>query len=732
MANPFGLAVGPYVGTITVRPTGSDANLYSLAIKVNFTVGSTTTLTAGPPLLVFSAQTGQPSTSQLVQLMAAGQPVTFSIATSSTISANCPASWLNAGSAANSVSATAPATLIVTTNTTTMGPGVCPGTVTITYPLGGVNSITIPVSAEINASSVLTISMPLGFGTFSAADNGATQTAFITLGSTDGTPLAFSAASSSSGPSPWLFVGTNGANTPQQLPVQIVPGNLPPNTYNGTITITSPNLPSSPLTIPVTLTINPSVVVTLSSSGPLNFSQALNGPLPASQSITLTSAGGTASFQTSLPNTAACSWLQISPASGSASGSVTFTTLANSLPQNVYTCPVTFSFLNSATAPIVVNAILTVGAAQTVTTSVPALSFGYQEGGATPASQPLTVSSTGGPVNFTLGTTSAGGWLVTTAGSGTLTTPMTFNVSIIPGNIPSTVLPGQIIQGSISISAPGVLTSLLNIPVSLTVVAPAMPTPVSIFNSATGALGTGISPGELISLKGLNLGPVTPANGTSFSVSAQGTVSSTLAGVQVLFDGIPGTPTYVSATQINVVVPWEVSGRTSTAITVAVGSALSTAISENVVAVAPGVYTLTATGVGQAAALNPNLSINGPVGGVSTSGGIVPTSPAAAGSILAVYGTGGGLTSPGGIDGTFNSSVQLMPLLNWTPGSKVVTATIGGVPATVTFAGAAPSLITGVWQINVQVPTGLGTGPQLLVFTIDGQQTQSNVTVALQ
>jgi uncharacterized protein (TIGR03437 family) len=491
-------------------------------------------------------------------------------------------------------------------------------------------------------------------------------------------------------------------------------------------------LPSSPLTIPVTLTINPSVVVTLSSSGPLNFSQALNGPLPASQSITLTSAGGTASFQTSLPNTAACSWLQISPASGSASGSVTFTTLANSLPQNVYTCPVTFSFLNSATAPIVVNAILTVGAAQTVTTSVPALSFGYQEGGATPASQPLTVSSTGGPVNFTLGTTSAGGWLVTTAGSGTLTTPMTFNVSIIPGNIPSTVLPGQIIQGSISISAPGVLTSLLNIPVSLTVVAPAMPTPVSIFNSATGALGTGISPGELISLKGLNLGPVTPANGTSFSVSAQGTVSSTLAGVQVLFDGIPGTPTYVSATQINVVVPWEVSGRTSTAITVAVGSALSTAISENVVAVAPGVYTLTATGVGQAAALNPNLSINGPVGGVSTSGGIVPTSPAAAGSILAVYGTGGGLTSPGGIDGTFNSSVQLMPLLNWTPGSKVVTATIGGVPATVTFAGAAPSLITGVWQINVQVPTGLGTGPQLLVFTIDGQQTQSNVTVALQ
>ncbi len=738
MANPSGLAAGPYVGHITVQPTGSDANLYTLVITVNFTIGSTTTLTAGPPLLVFGAQTGLISTSQLVELMAVGQPVAFSIAASNTISSNCPASWLSATTSANSVSASAPATITVNAITANMGAGICPGTVTVTYPAGGANpsTVSIPVSAEIAAAPVLTINMPLGFGAFSAVQNGATQNASITIDSSPkGTPLTFSAAASSTG-SAWLSVATsvvNGvATTPQQVSVGIVPGSLAPNTYNGTITISSASLPSSPLSIPVTLTINPSVVVTLSNTGPLNFSQALNGPLPGAQSITLASAGGTASFQTSVPNTPACSWLQISPASGPATGAVAFTPVANSLPQNVYTCPVTFSFLSSATAAVVVNAVLTVGAAQTVTTSLPTLAFAFQAGGAAPAPQALTISSTGGAVNFTVGTASSGGWLTTNAGTGTLTTPMAINVSIIPANIPSTALAGQTIQGSITISAPGVLANPIFVPVSLTVVAAATPAPVSIFNSATGALGTGIAPGELITLKGINLGPATPVGGTSFTPSAQGTVSNILAGVQVMFGNSPGTPTYVSSTQINVVVPWEISGQNSTNIVVVVNSAQSAPISENVVTVAPGAYTLNATGQGQAAALNSNLSVNGPAGGVPVTGGTVPTTPAVQGSEIAVYGTGGGLTSPASADGTLNSGITLMPLLNWVPGSSVVTATIGGKPATVVFAGAAPDLITGVWQINVLVPTGLTPGPQPVAFTIDGQQTQSNVTIAVQ
>jgi len=59
----------------------------------------------------------------------------------------------------------------------------------------------------------------------------------------------------------------------------------------------------------------------------------------------------------------------------------------------------------------------------------------------------------------------------------------------------------------------------------------------------------------------------------------------------------------------------------------------------------------------------------------------------------------------------------------------VVTAMIGGKPATVTFAGAAPGEITGVIQINIIVPTGLTPGNQTLVITINGVETQANVTI---
>ena len=734
--NPAGLAIGPYVGTITVKPTGADSVLYSLPITVNLSVGSTTTITAGPPLVVFAAQIGQGApTAQLVQLVANGQPITFSLLPATVAAANCPAGWLTANAPTNSVSSTAPTTITVNANTANMTAGICSGTVTVTYPASGSNpsTLTIPVTVNVATTPLLTINTPLGFGQFNAVQNGAAFSSTITLGSTDGTPVPFTATASSNGPSPWLLVGANGPNTPQTLQVQIVPGTLPPNTYSGSITITSPNLPSSPLTIPVTLTIASNVTVTLSNSGPINFAQASGGPLPLPQSIALASSGGGASFQVTVPATTACSWLVVSPASGPATGPVVFSPQTNVLPQNTYSCPVTFSFIGSATAPVTVNAVLTVGPPQSVSVSVQSLAFSYQAGGATPVSQPITISSTGGPVNFTVGTTSGSGWLTTDAGTGTLTTPKTINVSILPASLPAFTT-SQVLQGSVTISSPGVLATPIAVPVTLTLVPPVTPNPVSVFNSATGSLGTGIAPGELITLKGVNLGPATPAAGTSFTTTAQGTIADNLAGVQVKFDNIAGTPTYVSATQINVVVPWEMAGRSSTNITVVLNGVSSAPIPTNVVTVAPGIYTLTATGQGQAAALNSNPAgtVNGPTSGVVVTGGTIQTSPAVAGSVLAVYGTGGGLTSPQGVDGTLNSSVTLMPLLNWVFGSSVVTASIGGKPAQVNFAGAAPTLISGVWQVNIQVPTGLTSGPQPLVITIDGQQTQSNVTVVVQ
>jgi uncharacterized protein (TIGR03437 family) len=737
--NPSSLAVGSYTGHLTVRPNNSDANLYALTITVNLTVGNTASVSAGPPLLVFSWETSQPAPqSQVVELFTVGQPTTFTLTPSVTTSAGCPAGWLLATTTSTT---TQGATITVSVNVTGMTPGMCPGTVTVSYPANSTTpqTLAIPVTVNVGTGPLLNVSPQLGFGIVSAPAGGAQITETITLTSTDpATQITDISASSSSNP-PWLFLGLNGSSTPQTVQVIINPGTLPANTYAGTISISSSKLPSSPLTIPVTLTITSNTTVTVTPSS-LTFNQPSGGQAPAAQSVTLASSSTGATFQTSIPTTQVCSWLQVSPTSGIASGPVAFTVLQNSLPQNSYQCPVTFSFLGAATAPTTVNATLVVGPAQALTVSPASLTFAYQVAGSTPGPQLLTLTSTGGSVAFSASATSNGGWLLidTTSSATGSTGSKAINVSIDPTKFPAGTVAGSSLTGQITINA-GVLAAPITVNVTVNVTAAPVPQPTTIINSAIINGFGAIAPGELIAIKGANLGPVCTtgciAGGVQFSLNAQGTVNSTLATVQVLFDTIPGTPTYVSPTQINVIVPWEIAGRAATNIVVSFNGVQSAAIPVQVVAVAPGIYTQNATGSGQAAALNQNGTAaspyNGPAGGTYF-GTALPTAPAPQGSVVVLYLTGGGLTSPGGVDGSVSSSTTLMPLKNWTPGSNVVTATVGNAPATVLFAGAAPTLITGVVQINLQLPAGVTGNALPVVITIDGQQTQLSATIAAQ
>lgn len=386
----------------------------------------------------------------------------------------------------------------------------------------------------------------------------------------------------------------------------------------------------------------------------------------------------------------------------------------------------TISFLNAATASASVTATLVVGTPQTITPAPTSLAFTYTLGGSAPAVQQLALSSNGGPVNFSATTSSTGNWLVIDTTSGA--TPKNINVSINTQNIPGGTAAGTQLNGTISITAPGVLTSPLVIAVTLTIASVPVPQPAYIVNSATGGFGM-IAPGQIIAIKGANLGPANPA---SFTLNGAGGVNSTLAGVQVMFNGTAGTPLYVSATQINVTVPYEVAFQTSTNVTVIYQGVQSAPIPQQVATVAPGIFTINATGSGQASVGNQNYSTNGPPGGVTVNGVLIPTTPAAQGSVIAVYMTGGGQTLPLGTDGSVNSLTPLMPLAGWTSTSGTVTATIGGVPAKVTFAGAAPGEVTGVIQVNIQVPTGVSGTALALIISIDGTSTGGGPTVAVQ
>jgi uncharacterized protein (TIGR03437 family) len=206
-----------------------------------------------------------------------------------------------------------------------------------------------------------------------------------------------------------------------------------------------------------------------------------------------------------------------------------------------------------------------------------------------------------------------------------------------------------------------------------------------VSNSATFKAG-GISPGEIVSVyggPGVSLGPSTPVG---LQLTSAGLVSSQLGGTQVMIGGVAAALTYVSSSQVNAVVPYEVAGQTSTQIDVIVQGKPTNSVTVPVAAASPGIFVIT----------NPDGTVNSASNPVSSSG------------YLVLYGTGEGQTTPAGVDGGVNTTVFPKPNLP-------VTVQIGSQTAPVLYAGAAPDFVAGVLQVNVTIPSGVtGTVPMQL------------------
>jgi uncharacterized protein (TIGR03437 family) len=230
----------------------------------------------------------------------------------------------------------------------------------------------------------------------------------------------------------------------------------------------------------------------------------------------------------------------------------------------------------------------------------------------------------------------------------------------------------------------------------------------ALTNAASYRTGA-VAPGEIVTIFGTALAP---AGLVTAQLNAQGRLSSTLNGTQVLFDNIPAPLVYVSANQVSAIVPYEVTGQATTTMVVVNNQQSTPPLTLAVTAVAPALFTSNASGTGQAAAVNQDTTLNGPGSG------------APAGSVLSLYGTGEGQTSPGGINGSVASAIYPAPL-------AAVSVTIGGVNATVQYAGAAPLATAGLLQVNVVVPPTLAPGSYPVVLTIGGQASLAGVTVTV-
>ena len=212
-----------------------------------------------------------------------------------------------------------------------------------------------------------------------------------------------------------------------------------------------------------------------------------------------------------------------------------------------------------------------------------------------------------------------------------------------------------------------------------------------------------IARGSIFAIFGENLGPAqspslafplsTTLGGVSVNVTQNGTVTQCF-------------PIYVSATQVNAVMPSTVTAGLAT-LRLMYQSGKSNAITIQIANVSPGVFAISSGGYGPAVVQNYVSGSNQPINSL--------VQPAAPGQVVTIWATGlGPVTFPDNVAPTAGNV------------AATVTVTIGGQQASVAYSGRSPCC-SGVDQIVATVPANAAMGCWV-PLTVNAGGTVSNTT----
>jgi uncharacterized protein (TIGR03437 family) len=265
--------------------------------------------------------------------------------------------------------------------------------------------------------------------------------------------------------------------------------------------------------------------------------------------------------------------------------------------------------------------------------------------------------------------------------------------------------------------------NVLGNPYSGTVNIQAAPSVTGVADAAAGAKT--VAPGSYIAIYGAGLSNYTDANSTVFNYNSVPTTEATdpviangavlplqIDYVTVSFDvpsagiSVPGHITFVSPTQVNVQVPWELQGQSSVQMKVTIdGDLIGNVVTVPLANASPAFFTYNNIAIGQDTTAY-NL--------------LTASNPAKRGSIIVLYANGLGPVNNQPASGDPAGSGSTLVTLP--------TVTIGGASATVAYAGLVPSL-PGLYQLNVTVPTSISAGTQSIVLTAGGLSSTSTLPV---
>lgn len=382
---------------------------------------------------------------------------------------------------------------------------------------------------------------------------------------------------------------------------------------------------------------------------------------------------------------AADAWLTVSSSSMTTPATVTVKPNVSAMKPGTYYSSLTFSFSDGGTRVIPVT-LTVLGVPQLLWTQngSGSLDFTMPAGSTALQSSDIVVSSSihSVPVQVTASTSSPAGvyWLSISRYGNIGATPQALHVRVDPSGLPAGVY-----QGTITATSTGAGISPLAIPVTLTI--SALPPDISVasLQNAASFSADSEAPNTILTAFGVYPGCTSAA--------------------QVAVDGSPTDVFYSSPTQVNFLLPARVSGKQSASVQIQCGGLKSPMLKVPVLNLAPGIFTVNQTGSGQAAIVNQDGSL-----GTATR----------AGTYIQVYGTGFGMFKPAGPDG-----------LCWL--ELTVTATVGGMPAKVLYAGETPGSTRGLQQINVLIPADAPRGAAVpLQLTVGGVKTPPGVTLSIQ
>lgn len=215
------------------------------------------------------------------------------------------------------------------------------------------------------------------------------------------------------------------------------------------------------------------------------------------------------------------------------------------------------------------------------------------------------------------------------------------------------------------------------------------------------------APGALISVFGANL-----ASSTQQPTALPLPTSLGGASVQLAGNGETFPLWYVSPTQINAQLPYDVpTGQVQVRVVTAGGNSNIDTIT--VTDCAPKIFTFDLSGQGPGVITTADYRV------------LSAANPAGPGQTIILWMNSMGVTSGNPVAG--------QPAPGSSPGSQAstvketVTVTVDGMPANVTFAGLSPGS-AGLYQVNVQAPFAVITGPVTVRVTVGSASSQANVT----